>query len=110
MVNIGRYNRRLTYKIYTGSTPDEYGGYTPSYNAEATTWCSATKLSESETILFGLSLGQSAFKFHLRYEIGNLFDQTTVLTYEGKELRIITVNEIDEYKREVIVIANERTD
>ena len=48
--------------------------------------------------------------FKLRYEIGNQFDQTTVLTYDGKELRIISVNEVDEYKREVVVIANERTD
>jgi len=110
MANIGRYNRRLTYQILTGTVDTPTGGTTPTYDTAKTIWCSAKKLSQKETIFFGLSLGESTFQFKLRYEIGNQFDQTTKLTYEGVELRVISVNEIDEYKREVVVTANERTD
>ena len=110
MVNVGRYNRRLTYKLLLGTVDTPTGGTTDNYDIERTTWCNAKKLSQKETVLFGLSVGESAFQFKTRYEIGNQFDQTTVLTYEGTPLRIISVNEVDEYKREVIIIANERTD
>jgi len=109
-MEIGKLNRRMTITSYGANTPTATGGYTKGASSDTETWCGAKPLSQSESLLNGLALGQRGYEFTFRYEKGNEVSQQTVLTYESRSFRVITILEIDENKRVVKVLANERTD
>jgi len=108
-MNIGKLNRRITYTTFAASTPTSTGGYTKGAETDVDTWCSAKQLSQSESLNNGLQLGQASYEFTFRYEQGTNITQAVKLTYESREFRVISIIEVDEYKRVVKVLANERT-
>ena len=108
-MEIGKLNRRITVTTYSANTPNEYGGFELGTGTSVDTWCHAKPLSQSEQLLNGLQLGQRVYEFTFRYEKGNTITQRTGLTYENREFRVISILEIDENKRVVKVLANERT-
>ena len=108
-MEIGKLNRRITITTYAANTGTATGGYTKGAGTSVETWCSAKPLSQKESLLNGLQLGQSSYEFTFRYEKGTTVNQTTLLTYESSNFRVISILEIDENKRVVKVLANERT-
>jgi head-tail adaptor len=108
-MEIGRLNRRITYTTFAASTPTATGGSTKGVGTEVSTWCGANPLSQSESLLNGLQLGQSSYEFTFRYEQGTNITQAVGLTYETRKFKVISILEIDENKRIVKVLANERT-
>jgi len=108
-MEIGKLNRRITYTVFAASTTTAIGGYTKGSGTDTDTWCAAKSLSQSESLVSGLQLGQRAYEFTFRYEQGTNINQEIELTYETRKFRVITVLEIDENKRVVKVLANERT-
>ena len=109
-MEFGKLNRRITITSYGANTPTATGGYTKGAETTVETWCSAKPLSQKESLLNGLQLGQGAIQFTFRYEKGTTISQQTKLTYGNIDFRVISVLEIDENKRVVKVLANERTD
>ena len=108
-MEIGKLNRRVTYTVYAANTPNEYGGYELGAGTSTETWCKAKPLSQTETLLNGLQMGQRAIEFTFRYEQGTNITQRVTLTYEGREFRVTQILEIDENKRVVKVLAYERS-
>ncbi len=108
-MEIGKLNRRITYTTFAASTPTAIGGTTKGAGTDTITWCSAKPLSQKETLLNGLKLGQRAIQFTFRYEQGTNITQAVELTYETRTFKVISILEIDENKRVVKVLANERT-
>jgi len=109
-MEIGKLNRRITVTSYGANTSTATGGYTKGAATDVDTWCHAKPLSQKESLINGLQIGQRAYEFTFRYEKGNEVSQQTDLTYESRNFRVISILEIDEYKRVVKVLANERTD
>jgi head-tail adaptor len=108
-MEIGRLNRRITYTVFAANTGTATGGYTKGAGTDTTTWCMAKPLSQSESLVNGLQLGQRAMEFTFRYEQGTNITQEVGLTYETRTFKVISILEIDEDKRVVKVLANERT-
>jgi len=108
-MEIGKLNRRITYTVFASNTPTATGGYTKGDGTDTETWCGAKALSQSESLVNGLQLGQSAYEFTFRYEQGTNITQEVGLTYESRAFKVISILEIDENKRVVKVLANERT-
>lgn len=108
-MEIGKLNRRITYTTFAASTPTATGGYTKGAATNVETWCMAKPLSQSESLSNGLQLGQRGYEFTFRYEQGTNITQEVELTYETRSFRVVSVLEIDENKRVVKVLANERT-
>ena len=108
-MEIGKLNRRIIYTVFAASTLTTIGGSTKGAGTPTTTWCSAKPLSQSESLLNGLQLGQRAMTFTLRYEQGTNITQAVQLTYETRTFRVASILEIDENKRVVKVLAHERT-
>jgi head-tail adaptor len=105
----GKLNRRITYTPKETPVTDGAGGFTIADGTPVETWCSAEPLSQSESLLNGLKLGQAAYRFTFRYEQGTNITQAVTLTYESRSFRVIQILEINENKRIVKVLANERT-
>lgn len=108
-MEIGRLNRRIKYTTYASGTSTATGGYTKGAATDVSTWCGAKQLSQSESLVNGLQLGQAAYEFTFRYEQGTNINQNVELTYETRTFRVISIIEIDENKRVIKVLANERT-
>ncbi len=108
-MEIGRLNRRITYTVFAASSGTATGGYTKGAGTDTSTWCMAKPLSQRETLINGLQLGQRATEFTFRYEQGTNITQEVELTYETRTFRVISILEIDENKRVVKVLAHERT-
>jgi head-tail adaptor len=108
-MEIGKLNRRITYTVFAANTPTATGGYTKGAGTNTETWCAAKPLTQRESLVNGLQLGQRAIEFTFRYEKGTNITQEVELTYETRAFRVISVLEIDENKRVVKVLANERT-
>lgn len=109
-MEIGKLNRRITITSYGANTPTAIGGYTKGAETSVETWCKAKPLNQAESLLNGLSLGQRGYEFTFRYEKGNNITQQTRLTYKSRNFRVLSILEIDESKRVIKVLANERTD
>jgi SPP1 family predicted phage head-tail adaptor len=108
-MNIGKLNRRITVTTYGANTLTATGGYTKGAETNVTTWCAARPLSQKETLLNGLQLGQRNYEFTFRYEQGTNVSQETKITYDSREFKVSSIIEIDDYKRVVKVLAAERT-
>lgn len=104
-MNIGDLNRRITYFKAGVSTPDGLGGYTVTEGEEVETWCNAMPLDMAETLRYGLVDGSAPFKFTFYYHQGKNLQQGSKMIYEGVEMRVKSVIEIDEAKDSVVVLA-----
>lgn len=107
-MNTGKLNRRITIVTPGTMTPDGIGGFTESAKTQRTTWCSARQLSMGEALNHGLELTTASYIFGFNYYSAD--DITTVkeLIYENRNFRIVSIRELNEEKREITVIANER--
>lgn len=108
-MEIGKLNRRITYTVFAASSATATGGYAKGAGTDTITWCMAKPLSQQESLINGLQLGQRGMEFTFRYEQGTNITQEVELTYETRTFRVISILEIDENKRVVKVLANERT-
>lgn len=89
-------------------TPDGIGGFTEGTKTSRNTWCSARQLSMGETLNHGLELTTAAYIFSFLYDSVKSITPSTKLIYESRNFRIMSIREMNEEKREVTVIANER--
>ena len=107
-MNTGKLNRRIT--IVTGGTltPDGIGGFTEGTPTTRSTWCSARQLSMAETLSYGLETATASYIFSFLYYSADDLTNIKELTYESKAFRVIQVNEVNEEKKEVKVIASQR--
>ena len=90
-------------------TDDGIGGFiqgTPP--APRTTWCSARQLSMAESLSYGLETATASFRFSFLYFAADDITRVKELTYEGRTFRIVNIEEVNEDKRIITVIANER--
>ena len=108
-MNIGKLNRRISITSYGANVATATGGYTKGAATTVETWCSAKPLSQKESLLNGLQVGQRNYEFVFRYEKGITVNQETKLTYENRSFKVVSILELNESKREVRVLANERT-
>lgn len=108
-MNVGNLNKRITITVRGALTPDTIGGYTKAADTESLVWCGARQLSHRETLLYGLQVGEASYEFTFRYETVKNISQVNGLKYEGRTFRIISINEVDERKEMIKIIANEQT-
>lgn len=104
----GELNRRITLTAPGTKTQDDIGGYTSTTGASSIVWCHAKQLSASNALLYGLELNSASYQFTFRYETAKNVTNQYTLTYEGRTFRIIRIEEVDEAKTEIRIIANER--
>lgn len=108
-MNIGALNRRITVTTPGALTSDGMGGYTSAAVTTRDTWCSAKQLSQYETLQYGLMVGAASYKFNLLYNPSAAITQQNKLIYESRNFRIVAINELNEDKTLIEIIANEQT-
>lgn len=108
LMNTGKLNRRITIVTPGTMTPDGIGGFTEGAKTTRATWCSARQLSMGESLSYGLETATASFKFSFLYFAADDITRAKELTYEGRTFRIVNVDEVDENKHLITVIANER--
>lgn len=89
-------------------TPDGVGGFTEGAKTSRNTWCSARQLSMGESLSYGLETATASFKFSFLYFAADDITRVKELTYQGRNFRIENVENVNEDKRMITVIANER--
>ena len=107
-MNTGRLNRRITIVTPGAMVSDGIGGFTEGAKTTRVTWCSARQLSMGETLNHGLELTTSAYIFGFLYFAADDITNMKELIYKGRNFRIVSIRELNEEKREITVIANER--
>lgn len=108
MSNTGKYNRRITIVAPGTMTETSLGGFTEGATTSSTTWCAAKKLSMQESLLYGLETNTANYRFKFQYYSAININKNYSLIFEGKNFRIISIDNIDEEKNEIVLIANER--
>ena len=113
-MEIGKLNRRFTLKTVT-RVADGIGGFTETPTTEKTTWGAIMAMSQREQLLYGMEVGMRAYKVILRLDLSHDIDQNYYIEYTDrfsntKELRVISIIEMDEAGRQVTLLANERSD
>lgn len=107
-MNTGKLNRRITIVTPGAMTPDGIGGFTEGVTTPRVTWCSARQLSMAESLSYGLETSTASFRFSFLYFAADDITRVKELIYEGRTFRIVNIEEVNEEKRTIIVIANER--
>ena len=107
-MNTGKLNRRITIVTPGVMTSDGIGGFTEGVKTTRVTWCSARQLSMGESLSYGLETSTASFRFGFLYFAADDITRVKELTYEGRTFRIVNIEEVNEDKRMIIVIANER--
>lgn len=107
-MNTGKLNRRIAIVTPGTMTPDGIGGFTEGVKTSRTTWCSARQLSMAESLSYGLEAATASYRFGFLYFAADDITRVKELTYEGRTFRIVNVEEVNEDKRMIVVIANER--
>lgn len=108
MSNTGKYNRRITIVASGTMTADGLGGFTEGATTSTTTWVAAKRLSMQESLLYGLETLTANYRFKFQYFSGKNITKNYSLTFENRNFRIVSIDNVDEEKGEVVVIANER--
>jgi len=107
-MNTGKLNRRITIVTPGVMTPDGIGGFTEGAKTTRVTWCSARQLSMAETLSYGLETSTASYKFGFLYFAVDDITRVKELTYETRTFRIVSIEEVNEDKNLITVIANER--
>lgn len=107
-MNTGKLNKRITIVTPGAMTPDGIGGFTEGAKTTRFTWCSARQLSMGETLNHGLELTTAAYIFGFIYFAADDITNIKELIYKGRNFRIVSIRELNEEKKEITVIANER--
>ena len=108
-MRIGKLNKRVTINTVTRTaSTDGMGGYTETNAKVKDTWAKMRPLTNSETLNYGLELGQRMVEFTLRYD--TMLDQTNSIVFGARTFRVRSVINVDEFNHELTVLASERTD
>jgi len=106
-MNTGKLNRRIAIVTPGTMTPDGIGGFTEGTKTTRSTWCSARQLSMAETLSYGLETSTASYKFGFLYFSVDDITRVKELTYESRTFRIVSIEEVNEDKNLITVIANE---
>ena len=114
-MNFGKLNKRIVLKKIKTSAPDSIGGATVAYETAKTTWGSLSPLSAREIILYGMEVGQRSYRARFRFDKAYNIDQTYYLEWTDpfdtvRQFRVVSVLNIDEDKKVIELLVNERTD
>lgn len=114
-MNFGKLNKRIVIKKIKTSVSDNIGGRTITYETAKTTWGSLSPLSAREMILYGMEVGQRFYRSVLRFDKAHNIDQTYYLEWTDpfntvRKFRVVSVLNIDENKKVIELLVNERTD
>lgn len=107
-MNTGKRNRRITIVTPGTMTPTAIGGFTQGATSSRVTWCSARQLSMAESLSYGLETSTASYEFGFTYFAADDITRVKELIFETRNFRIERVNNVDEAKNEIRVIANER--
>jgi len=107
-MNTGKLNRRITIVTKGAMTPTTIGGFTEGVGSTKNTWCSAKQLSMAESLSYGLETSVATFRFSFLYYAVDEVTRIKELTFEGRTFRIVSVENVDEVKNVITLIANER--
>lgn len=107
-MNSGKLNRRITYYETGLSEPDGVGGVIVTEGDPITVWAGVKQLSMSETLRYGLEIGEIRYTIALRYDVGKNITQGSKLLYDSKILRVTSVLGVDEAKKVIVLLATER--
>ena len=108
-MNFGKLNKRVKIRTFAADTATVYGGTTKGAATDVETWASVSQLSQSETLLNGLKLGEANFEITFRYIPASAITQRNELIYNGVNLRISSIIDVDEDNSMIRVMATERT-
>lgn len=89
-------------------TPDGIGGFTEGAKTSRNTWCSARQLSIQETLSYGLETATASFEFSFLYFAADDMTRVKELTYQSRSFKVASVVNVNEEKKQITVIANER--
>lgn len=89
-------------------TPDGVGGYTEGPPTTRVTWCSAKQLSMQEVLLYGLETTNASYRFRFQYYSADDITFKHRLTFESRNFRIASIENVDEEKKVITVIATEK--
>lgn len=81
---------------------------TPEGSNTRDTWCSARQLSMGESLSYGLETSTASFRFSFLYFSADDITRVKELIYQSRNFRIVNIENIDEAKNVITVIANER--
>lgn len=107
-MNTGKLNRRITIVTQGVLTPTTIGGFTEAVGTTRTTWCNAKQLSMAESLSYGLETAIATYRFSFRYYSADDVTRIKELTFENRTFMIVSVENVDELKNVVTIIANER--
>lgn len=100
-----RYKRRVG--VYRNiPVEDGYGGHTLTASLVGHSWADVKSVSADRLESFGLELGQQTIRIRCRYRDDiDYTDEGLYLTYNGKNWQPISVQEIDQFNREIEILA-----
>lgn len=107
-MNTGKLNRRITIVTHGILTPTTIGGFTEAAGTTKTTWCNAKQLTMAESLTYGLETAIASYRFSFLYYAVDEVTRIKELTFENRTFRIVSVENVDELKNIVTIIANER--
>lgn len=108
-MRIGKLNKRITINTVTRTAAtDGMGGYTETTAKVKDTWARIRPLTNSETLTYGVELGQRMVEITLRYD--TMLDQTNTIVFGSRTFRVRSVINKDEFNHEITILASERTD
>ncbi len=108
-MNLGKLNKRITIVTRGTLTKDGFVGYTESAETQLVVWGGSKQLSMHEKLQYGLQVGQAAYIFTFRYMTAKNITQANELIYEGDRYRVISINNIEEDKTIIEIVANTQT-
>lgn len=107
-MNTGKLDKRVVISIAGTPVKTAMGGFTEGTPTTKTVWCNVRQLSMYESLNYGLETTNASFSFTFLYYASDDISKTTKLTYKGKTFRVISIQDINEEKKTITVIANER--
>lgn len=113
-MNPGKLNRRIVLKSVT-RVADGIGGFVETNVTKKTTWASISPLTNREQLLYGIEIGVRAYVVKLRWDASYNIDQSYWIEYSDRfggtvNMRIVSVVGVNEDARQIVLLAEERTD
>jgi len=109
-----RLNKRIS--IYKPTkVADGLGGFTETEVLQKETWGAVKPVSQKETQIMGLDVGQRACIISVRFDLSYKVDQNFVIKYtdyqnEARTFRVVSVLNRLEKNKFLQIVCNERTD
>jgi SPP1 family predicted phage head-tail adaptor len=94
-MGVGKFQDVVTIKGRAADVPDGYGGVIESYTTKWTGLATIEKLSGSRAIQAGASALSGTYTMRLRKNPNIVFEQRDIVEWDGKELGIVSIDEVD---------------